>query len=200
MDPLICLASRSPRRHELLLQIGVPHRILDIEVDESIRIEESPSDYVLRISQDKAKAGLNALGQGENLPVLAADTCVVIDGRMLGKPTDPDEGCWMLRQLSGRTHEVYTAVALDNGGLQSRISVSQVSFRQLSLREIERYWNSGEPSDKAGSYAIQGLAAMFISELRGSYSGVMGLPLFETAELLKGAGIEILSIYNNKLK
>ncbi|MCU7808969.1 MAG: Maf family protein, partial [Candidatus Thiodiazotropha sp. (ex Semelilucina semeliformis)] len=113
MEPLVYLASRSPRRRELLLQIGVPHKLLDIEVDETPRDGESPSGYVERVSQDKAVAGLNTRKAGEYLPVLAADTCVVIDGRMLGKPRDRDEGIWMLQQLSGRTHEVYTAVALD---------------------------------------------------------------------------------------
>jgi septum formation protein len=111
---------------------------------------------------------------------------------MLGKPADREEGAWMLRQLSGATHRVYTAVALDDARLTTRLSVSKVSFRPLSQAEIMAYWNSGEPADKAGGYAIQGLAAQFIRELRGSYSGVMGLPLFETAELLRGAGIELL--------
>lgn len=192
MEAVIYLASRSPRRHELLLQIGVPHRILDIEVDESVRDGESPSDYVLRISQDKAEAGLNSPDRSVNLPVLAADTCVVVDGRMLGKPADADEARWMLAQLSGRTHEVYTAVALDAERLESRVSRSRVSFRPLTDREIDAYWHSGEPADKAGGYGIQGLGAMFINDLSGSYSGVMGLPLFETAELLGDAGIEIL--------
>jgi septum formation protein len=191
----IYLASRSPRRHELLLQIGVAHRLLDIEVDERVRAGESPSDYVLRLSRDKAVAGLQAIEGSEKLPVLTADTCVVAAGRMLGKPADREEGLWMLRQLSGGTHQVYTAVALDNGALATRLSVSEVSFRPLCAAEMAAYWASGEPADKAGGYAIQGLAAQFISELRGSYSGVMGLPLFETAELLRAAGIELL---NNK--
>jgi septum formation protein len=192
MEPLIYLASRSPRRRELLEQIGLAYRLLDIEVDERVREGESPSDYVLRVSQDKAVAGLEACRRTERLPVLAADTCVVVADRMLGKPADREEGAWMLRQLSGATHRVYTAVALDDARLTTRLSVSKVSFRPLSQAEIMAYWNSGEPADKAGGYAIQGLAAQFIRELRGSYSGVMGLPLFETAELLRGAGIELL--------
>ena len=192
MDALIYLASRSPRRRELLRQIGVAYRLLDIEVDERVRGGESPSDYVLRVSQDKAVAGLEACRQAERLPVLAADTCVVAGERMLGKPADREEGLWMLRQLSGATHRVYTAVALDNGRLAARLSVSEVSFRTLSEMEMAAYWASGEPADKAGGYAVQGLAAQFIRELRGSYSGVMGLPLFETAELLREAGIELL--------
>jgi septum formation protein len=193
MRPRVYLASRSPRRRELLHQIGVAHRLLDIEVDERVREGESPSDYVLRVSQDKAVAGLEACHGAAKLPVLAADTCVVTDNQMLGKPADREEGLWMLRRLSGSTHRVYTAVALDNGRLATRLSVSEVSFRPLSEAEIAAYWASGEPADKAGGYAIQGLAAQFIRELRGSYSGVMGLPLFETAELLAEAGIELLT-------
>ncbi len=192
MDPMIYLASHSPRRRELLEQIGVAYRLLDIEVDEGVREGESPSDYVLRVSQDKAVAGLEACRGAESLPVLAADTCVVVAGRMLGKPGDREEGLWMLGQLSGATHQVYTAVALDDGRLTTRLNVSEVSLRPLSEAEMAAYWASGEPADKAGGYAIQGLAAQFIRELRGSYSGVMGLPLYETAELLKGAGIELL--------
>ncbi|MEJ2694673.1 MAG: Maf family protein [Candidatus Thiodiazotropha sp.] len=192
MRPLIYLASRSPRRRELLRQIGVPHQPLDIEVDERMRADESPSDYVLRVSQEKARAGLRAGVRGAGLPVLAADTSVEAAGRMLGKPADREEGLWMLRLLSGNTHRVYTAVALGDGRLMTRLSVSEVSFRPLEEAEIAAYWASGEAADKAGAYAIQGLAAQFISRLQGSYSGVMGLPLFETAELLKGAGIELL--------
>ncbi len=197
MAPLLYLASRSPRRRELLLQIGVPHRLLDIEVDEGVRPGESPSDYVLRLSQDKAVAGLEACRGAESLPVLAADTCVVADGRMLGKPADREEGLRMLRRLSGATHRVFTAVALDDGRLATRLSVSEVSFRPLSEPEMAAYWATGEPADKAGGYAVQGLAAQFIRELRGSYSGVMGLPLFETAELLREAGIELLRRNDN---
>lgn len=193
MRPLICLASRSPRRRELLLQIGVPHLLLDIDVDESIRSGEAPSDYVLRVSQDKVAAGLEARSGAAFLPVLAADTSVVVDGRMLGKPADREQGLGMLSQLSGRTHEVYTAVALGGRRLETRLSVSRVTFRRLTPQEIEAYWESGEPADKAGAYGIQGLAAQFISGLQGSYSGVMGLPLYETAELLRGTGLELLS-------
>jgi septum formation protein len=192
MKAMIYLASRSPRRRELLHQIGVAHRLLDIEVDERVREGESPSDYVLRLSQDKAAAGLAACAGNEKLPVLAADTCVVIDGEMLGKPADREQGMRMLARLSGATHQVYTAVALDDGRLSTRLSVSQVSFRCLSESEMAAYWATGEPADKAGGYAIQGLAGQFVRELLGSYSGVMGLPLFETAELLRDAGIELM--------
>ncbi len=197
MNCLIYLASRSPRRRELLRQIGAPHRLLDIEVDERVVPGESPSEYVLRVSQDKARAGISSLAGCEMLPVLAADTCVVAEGRILGKPADREEGIRMLRLLSGGKHRVYTAVTLGNGGLASRLSVSEVSFRPLDEGEMAAYWASGEPQDKAGAYAIQGLAAQFINELRGSYSGVMGLPLYETAELLRQAGIELLSNKNN---
>lgn len=193
MAPRVYLASRSPRRRELLQQIGIAYRLLDIEVDETPRSGESPDEYVLRVSQDKAVAGRKCCREAEYLPVLAADTCVVVDGRMLGKPRDRREGLWMLQQLSGRRHEVYTAVALAASDLQTRLSVSQVSFRPLTAREREAYWASGEPADKAGAYAIQGLAAQFINHLQGSYSGVMGLPLFETAELMRHAGIELFS-------
>ena len=193
MSPRIYLASRSPRRQALLRQIGVSYTPLDIEVDESYRPGEPPADYVLRVSQDKALAGQTRCRGSEFLPVLAADTTVVVDGRMLGKPRDKQEGLWMLEQLSGRRHEVYTAVALAAATLETRLSVSQVSFRPLPTWEREAYWACGEPVDKTGAYAIQGLAAQFIYELSGSYSGVMGLPLFETAELMKQAGIELLS-------
>jgi len=194
MRPLIYLASRSPRRRELLAQIGVAYRLLDIEVDEEPRLGEPPDEYVLRVSQDKAAAGQKAIIGAEFLPVLAADTCVVADGRMLGKPRDREEGLQMLRLLSGRSHQVYTAVALAASGLESRLNLSRVTFRTLSRRECEAYWESGEPADKAGGYAVQGLAAQFICDLQGSYSGVMGLPLYETAELMRQAGIELLSV------
>jgi len=193
MAPQIYLASRSPRRQALLQQIGVAYRLIDIEVDESPRTAESPAEYVIRVSQDKALAGQMCCREAEYLPVLAADTCVVVDDHMLGKPKGRQEGLWMLQQLSGRTHEVYSAVALAADGMETRLSVSQVSFRPLSMREQQAYWDSGEPADKAGAYAIQGLAAQFICALHGSYSAVMGLPLYETAELLRHAGIELLN-------
>lgn len=192
MGPLIYLASRSPRRRELLTQLGVTYRLLDIEADETPGPGESPADYVLRVSRAKAKIGRKAVAGAQLLPVLAADTCVVVEGCMLGKPRDREEGLRMLQRLSGKRHHVYTAVALADGGLQSRLSLSRVTFRTLSRRECEAYWESGEPADKAGGYAIQGRAAQFISDLQGSYSGVMGLPLYETAELLRRGGIEWL--------
>ena len=185
--PLVCLASQSPRRRELLRQIGVPHLTRAPRVDEGVRPGERAADYVVRLARAKALA----LGPDpQALPVLAADTIVVLDAAMLGKPADEAQGVAMLRQLSGRTHEVLTAVALRSaGGLDCRLSASEVRFCTLSEAECRAYWASGEPHDKAGAYAVQGLGAVFIEHLAGSYSGVMGLPLYETAALLRAAGV-----------
>jgi septum formation protein len=185
----IYLASGSPRRRALLQQIGVPFKVVAAAVDEAVLAGEAPGAYVARLAAAKARAGWEHQ-HVRRAPVLAADTAVVLDGRILGKPTDRPEGEDMLRQLSGRTHGVLTAIALlTASGLRSRISRSEVTFRALAADEIRSYWESGEPSDKAGAYAIQGRAAVFIADLRGSFSGVMGLPLFETAELLRDAGV-----------
>jgi septum formation protein len=186
-SPLVCLASVSPRRRELLTQIGVPHTVVGADIDESVRPAEAPRDYVLRMARQKA---LTVRERGEALPVLAADTTVVLDNTIYGKPRDRADGMAMLGRLSGRTHEVLTAVALANGNeVTVRLSVSTVRFRGLSPEECASYWDTGEPRDKAGGYAIQGAAAVFIEALSGSYSGVMGLPLFETARLLRAAGV-----------
>jgi septum formation protein len=186
----IYLASESPRRRELLQQIGVPFRVVGIAVDESVQPGETPPAYVTRLAAAKADAGWDGSRDASQVPVLAADTAVVLDGKILGKPAHQEEAEEMLGRLSGRTHEVLTAVALRTAqGLQSRISRSEVSFRNIAAGEAQAYWETGEPSDKAGAYAIQGRAAIFVADLRGSYSGVMGLPLFETAELLRTAGI-----------
>ena len=186
-SPLVCLASVSPRRRELLTQIGVPHTIVGADIDESVRSGEAPRDYVLRMARQKA---LTVRERGETLPVLAADTTVVLDNNIFGKPHDRDDGLAMLGRLSGRTHEVLTAVALaSTRDVTLRLSVSTVRFRGLSPQECAAYWDTGEPRDKAGGYAIQGAAAVFIESLSGSYSGVMGLPLFETGELLRAAGV-----------
>jgi septum formation protein len=186
----IILASASERRSRLLTQIGVQHRSLAADLDEDPRPGESPADYVQRLARDKALAGVAALGAGSNLPVLAADTTVVLDGRIFGKPSSEQECVAMLMALSGRTHEVMTAIALaDGSGLRTAMNVSRVSFRALDERECRRYWATGEPAGKAGGYAVQGLAAVFISRLEGSFSCVMGLPLFETAALLEAAGV-----------
>lgn len=187
IPPLLCLASASPRRRELLTQIGVPHIAVSTDIDEGLRDGEKASDYVLRLAKEKALA---ARDLNPSLPVLAADTTVVVDGVVFGKPLDRSEGIAMLRQLSGREHEVLTAVALaDVAGVRERLSSSTVRFRPLLPEECAAYWETGEPRDKAGGYAIQGLGAVFIEFLRGSYSGVMGLPLYETGELLNAAGI-----------
>ena len=186
-SPLVCLASVSPRRRELLTQIGVPHTVVGAGIDESVKPGEAPRDYVLRMARQKA---LTVRERGESLPVLAADTTVVLDNTIYGKPRDRADGMAMLGRLSGRTHEVLTAVALANSNeVTVCLSVSTVRFRGLSPEECAAYWDTGEPRDKAGGYAIQGAAAVFIEALSGSYSGVMGLPLFETGELLRAAGV-----------
>jgi len=186
----IYLASGSPRRRELLQQIGVPFRVVGATIDEAVRLDETAPAYVLRLAAGKAEAGWERSRDGTQVPVLAADTAVVLDGRILGKPAHGQDAESMLGQLSGRTHEVLTAVALRTAdGLQSRISRSEVTLRSIAAGEARAYWETGEPTDKAGAYAIQGLGAIFIADLRGSYSGVMGLPLFETAELLCNAGL-----------
>jgi septum formation protein len=183
----IYLASGSPRRRELLGQIGVPFEVIRAGVDEDVRSGEPATEYVRRLAAAKAEAGWQAKSDA---PVLAADTTVVLEGMILGKPEGPEEAAHMLMLLSGRTHEVLTAVALrSNRGSEVRVSHSLVTFRTIASAEAAAYWDTGEPRDKAGAYAIQGCAAVFVAELRGSYSGVMGLPLFETAELLRAAGI-----------
>lgn len=183
----VYLASGSPRRRELLQQIGVPYKLVGSAIDETVRPGEAPAAYVARLAAAKADAGWP---NAADAPVLAADTAVVLDGKILGKPADRQDAERMLQQLSGRTHEVLTAIALrSSGGVASRLSRSEVTFRRILADEVRDYWESGEPGDKAGAYAVQGLAAVFIADLRGSYSGVMGLPLFETAELLDQAGV-----------
>lgn len=180
------LASASPRRRELLRQIGVKHEAHPVDLDESRKPGESPREYVVRLAEAKAETAWTRIAPGLRRPVLAADTTVVLDNEVLGKPRDRDDAIAMLTRLSGRTHEVLTAVALyDEHGMRSKVSVSRVQFRALEPGEAEKYWQSGEPQDKAGSYAVQGYAAIFIERIEGSYSGVMGLPLFETAELLR---------------
>jgi septum formation protein len=192
----IYLASRSPRRRELLSQIGVRYHLLLFrsrpgsapDVDESMLPNEAADSYVERIARAKAEAGWKLL-RLRNLPlapVLAADTTVSLGGRILGKPADRKEAAQMLEALSGQRHEVLTAVALKRDEqLDSALSRSEVQFKKLSAEEIAQYVASGECDDKAGAYAIQGRAARFIMELRGSYSGVVGLPLFETSQLLE---------------
>jgi septum formation protein len=185
--PVLCLASASPRRRALLAQIGVPHTIVSADIDEAVMAGERPADYVVRLARAKAEAVLAHCG---GLPVLAADTTVVVDECICGKPADQADAAAMLGRLAGRSHRVLTAVALITPqGMGSRLSVSEVRLRALSPAEICAYWESGEPRDKAGGYAVQGLGAAFIEHLSGSYSGVMGLPLYETAQLLAAAGL-----------
>jgi septum formation protein len=185
--PRLCLASMSPRRRELLHQIGVSHSVRAPHIDEAVLAGEAAADYVVRMARTKALAGG---APGHDLPVLAADTIVVIDQLILGKPAGAAEAVAMLERLSGRTHEVLTAVALASGaGVAQRLSISQVRLRHLSRAECIAYWHSGEPRDKAGAYAVQGRGALFIEHLSGSYSGVMGLPLYETGQLLAEAGV-----------
>ncbi|TAK40677.1 MAG: septum formation inhibitor Maf [Betaproteobacteria bacterium] len=192
----IYLASRSPRRRELLAHIGVKYHLLlfrarpgsEPEVSEAVLPGEPARDYVTRVARLKADAGWLRMQQRRlpHAPVLAADTTVVLDGRILGKAADRGEAAAMLAALSGRRHEVLTAVALKYGSeLDSALSVSEVAFRALAPQEIEAYVASGEWDDKAGAYAIQGRAARFAAEIRGSHSGIVGLPLYETAQLLE---------------
>jgi septum formation protein len=199
LDRPIYLASRSPRRRELLAQIGVRFQLLlfrlqpepDSDLDETVLRGESPGEYVERVARGKAEAGWRRLEQRNvpRAPVLAADTTVALDGRVLGKPADRREAAEMLAALSGRSHEVLTAVALKHAErLECALSASEVRFRALGADEIRQYLATGEGDDKAGAYAIQGRAAQFVAELRGSYSGVAGLPLYETAQLIERLG------------
>ncbi len=203
IDQKIYLASKSPRRRELLRQIGIEFEILLLReiggrsgsVCEDALPAELPDVYVKRIAREKAQSGWSAV-QLRRLPlrpVLAADTTVTIDGRILGKPSSREDAIDMLRALSGRTHEVLTAVAvIANDELNEALSRSEVTFRELDEQALRAYCNSNEPYDKAGSYGVQGRAAQFISHMSGSYSGIMGLPLFETTSLLNKAGIRTL--------
>lgn len=188
-NPLIYLASASPRRSALLTQIGVTHQVRPVDIDEGVRAAEPPGQYVERLAAHKAQTLWRRLAAGERRPVLGADTTVAIDGAILGKPLDRADGVRMLQLLSGRTHQVFTSVALCwAGGCRARLSVSEVTFRKLDGAEPDAYWESGEPAGKAGGYAIQGLAALFIERIAGSYSGIMGLPLYETGALLEPLG------------
>ena len=188
----VYLASASPRRRELLTQLGVRHEVLRVAVDEMPRPDEGAEDLVCRLAAAKAQAGL-AVRPAPGAPVVAADTAVVLGGELFGKPVDRADGARMLGRLAGRTHIVWTAVAVTDGQRERvELSRSEVSFRAVMPEEIAAYWRTGEPADKAGAYAIQGCGAQFIADLRGSYSGVMGLPLFETARLLTLFGCTLL--------
>lgn len=185
---MIYLASASPRRQELLHQLGLAFEVVPSDVPEVRAPAESPEQYVRRVSLDKARC-VARLVRSRNLPeraVLAADTEVVLEGEILGKPLGRDHGIEMLKRLAGRTHEVLTGIVLLSAKEQdTAVSRSLVTFAPLSDGEILRYWESGEPVGKAGGYAVQGRAAAFISRIEGSYSGIMGLPLYELSQLLK---------------
>ena len=187
ITPSLYLASQSPRRRELLNQIGVPHTVIAANVVEEAFPQESPSDYVQRLASEKAQAGLNTV-TAQMLPakpVLGADTIVVCNGVILEKPHNAAHAAAMLRQLAGVTHQVMTAVALVSEQQAAvKLAITDVVFRPLSDAEINAYWHTGEPQDKAGGYAIQGLGAVFVQQIRGSYSAVVGLPIEQTIELL----------------
>ena len=193
--PLIYLASASPRRSSLLTQIGVTHLVRPVDIDETALAGESPTNYVMRLAQSKAKALWERLSDAERLPVLGSDTTVALGDHILGKPADLASAREMLGRLSGQTHHVHTGVALHSAqGVAARLSTSEVTFRRVSEAEIDAYWASGEPADKAGGYAVQGKAAAFIERIAGSYSGIVGLPLFETSELLRALGWEPFAV------
>jgi septum formation protein len=187
--PHIVLASASPRRHELLTQLGVTHDVLPMDVDETPLPGEPPPALVQRLARVKALAGRES--DGGSRPVLGADTVVVVDGGIFGKPADRADALRMLMALSGREHQVFTAIALAIPGAEGRVfealSETIVRMRAIHPRQAADYWDSGEPQGKAGAYGIQGLGAVFIEHIRGSYTGVMGLPLYETAQLLQAA-------------
>jgi len=190
---MIYLASKSPRRRALLEQLGVEHRVLEVSADEARREGEDPGEYVRRLAAAKAQAGAAAIAEDARAPVLGADTAVLLGDEILGKPRDAAHARELLARLSGRSHSVLSAVALlADEDIRVRTSETRVWFRPISEGECEAYCATGEPLDKAGGYALQGRAAAFVSRIDGSYSGVVGLPLYETAELLTEVGISVL--------
>ncbi len=190
--PQLYLASTSPRRQELLQQLGLVFDILSIDADESMLVNETPENFVQRLALDKARDGWKHSGRQYDLPVLGSDTAVVYDGEVFGKPHDKEHAMHMLTCLSGNCHQVMTAVALKYATQELvSINISRVCFRPMTTAEIKAYCLTSEPEGKAGAYAIQGLAAQYIHHLEGSFSAVMGLPLFETAELLRQFAVKI---------
>lgn len=196
----LILASSSPRRSELLSQIGVQFNVQSADIDESPLPGEQASKYVVRMAQEKVLACLSLQQGDQGFVIVGADTSVIVDGDILGKPTDYYEAKGMLLRLSGREHQVMTSVcvatcnngiATNNPDITTRLVTTDVCFRSLSESQIQAYWSSGEPQDKAGAYGIQGFGAVFVERIKGSYSAVVGLPLAETAELLSAAGVQI---------
>ena len=195
--PQILLASRSPRRRELLKQIGVGYTTHPVSIDESPRATEEPDRYVHRLAEEKARLAWSQARP--EIPVLGADTTVVIAGRIYGKPKDEEDAVAMLLSLSATTHQVLSAVAVTDGDrVLCRVQTSDVTFGPISEPQARAYWHTGEPADKAGGYAIQGLGAIFVDHLAGSFSGVMGLPLRETAELLELFDLPLLNEKNSR--
>lgn len=198
MSPQIILASASPRRRELLDQIAVSYIVHPADIDETPKIAECAEDYVIRIAAEKSLACQKLIRP--SLPILAADTSVVIDGNILGKPEDEQHAIEMMQLLSGKKHYVYSAVSFRSAqGFgeyvfhHQALSVTEVNFRDIDTMEMKAYWKTGEPQGKAGGYAIQGLGSIFVESIKGSFSGVVGLPLFETVELLSKQGIKIIT-------
>lgn len=191
-DATLILASASPRRLELLQQLGLNPEVCPADIDETVHQGEHASDYVMRMAREKAQAV--AQQYSANNVIVGSDTSVVVDDQVLGKPDDQKHAAQMLEMLSGRSHQVMSAVTvISSQGEQTLLSDTRVDFRSISQDEMAAYWTTGEPLGKAGGYAIQGLGASFIKTIEGSYSGVMGLPLYETAQLLQRAGITVLS-------
>jgi len=186
------LASASPRRQELLRQIGVNFSILKVDVDETALPQESAEEYVRRVALAKAQAGLQLRGNDVHAVVLGGDTAVVHQGRIFGKPVDRADALEMLSVLSDSVHEVYSAVSVVSSSRQvTQLVKTQVTFHRITQQQLEAYWASGEPQGKAGAYAIQGLAAIFVDNIQGSYSGVVGLPISETAQLLQDFDVPV---------
>jgi nucleoside triphosphate pyrophosphatase len=187
--PVLRLASASPRRRQLLELIGVPHVVTPADIDETPHPGENGRDYVLRLARDKAAA---VRARHADLPVLAADTTVHVDGAILEKPQSEADCMRMLALLSGRRHQVYTGLCVVSAAVPTLVCAeTEVQFREITPAEMHAYWASGEPRGKAGAYAIQGLGAVFVSNIQGSYTGVMGLPLFETAAALRVHGVAV---------
>ncbi len=187
---MLYLASTSPRRRELLQQIGLTFEVLKVAVDETAEDEESPAEYVSRLAIAKARAAADLVGP-EDI-VLSADTTVVCDGKIIGKPATLEEAVSIWKSLSGRSHQVMTGVALLRGErVAHRVVITEVHFHPLQADEMEAYWRTGEPADKAGGYGIQGRGAVWVDRISGSYSNVVGLPLSETAEMLAGFGYSV---------